>query len=58
MSNVQSHNPAGTDQTPAALMLAEGVERVRVTGHFDLASQTWSDREYACASAKKHNEDM
>ena len=43
---------------PAALMLAETVERIRVPGQFDSGSQTWSNREFACAGAKKHNEAM
>ena len=42
----------------AALMLAENVETVHVDGYFDAVSQTWSDRSFACASAKKHNEAM
>jgi hypothetical protein len=58
MSNAQIYDTAVNDQAPAALMLADAVERVHVTGHFDVASQTWSDREFACAGAKKHNEAM
>lgn len=46
------------ESRPAALMLAEAVEEVRVGGEFNSASQTWSNRDYACASAKKHNEGM
>lgn len=56
MSNVQVDDATDAEQVPAALMLAESVERIRVAGHFDVASQTWSDREYACAGVKKHNE--
>ena len=48
----------GDNNTPAALLLAEAVETVEVEGHFDTSSQTWSNRSYACASAKKHNEAM
>lgn len=47
-----------TTGVPAALLLAEIVETVHVDGHFDVVSQTWSDRAFACASAKKHNEAM
>lgn len=43
---------------PAALLLAERVSLVSVTGKFDEDTQTWSTREFACAAAKKHNEDM
>lgn len=43
---------------PAALMLAEKVELVEVEGRFDETSQTWSDRKFECAGAKKHNEAM
>lgn len=43
---------------PAAFLLAEEVDVVSVPGAFDEASQTWSDRNFACAGAKKHNEQM
>lgn len=45
-------------QRPAALILAEVVAPVDVDGMFDPVSATWSNREFACAALKKHNEAM
>ncbi len=53
MNEVNRKAPA-----PAALVLGESVARVTVQGEFDCESSTWSNREYQCASAKKHNEGM
>jgi hypothetical protein len=41
---------------PAALLLAERVNDLKVAGHFDEVSGTWSNRDYECASRKKHSE--
>jgi hypothetical protein len=46
------------DQLPLALLLAEDVPEIRLDGHYDTETDTWSDREYASAGSKKHNEDM
>lgn len=55
----ETQSVAGSSvQSPAALLLAERVNRLHVEGHFDEASQAWSNRDFACASAKKHNEAM
>lgn len=43
---------------PAVLLLAEASEPVKVSGHFDVEHQTWSNRRFDCASTKKHNEAM
>jgi hypothetical protein len=58
MSTYQACKPVETIGTPAALMLAEAVVILNIPGEFDIRSETWSDREFACASAKKHNEGM
>lgn len=46
------------EKIPAVLLLAESVEPVAVAGEFDAELQTWSNRDYECASTKKHNEAM
>ncbi len=43
---------------PAVLFLAEEVREEKCTGQYDDTLATWSNREYALASAKKHNEAM
>jgi hypothetical protein len=43
---------------PPTLLLAEPTEKIQVTGFYDSASETWSNREYDCAARKKHNEAM
>lgn len=43
---------------PAALGLGESVEIITVQGEFDCETSTWSNREFECASAKKHCEGM
>jgi hypothetical protein len=58
MLNHEAPKPARMNGAPAALMLAEAVDLVCIRGEFDVRSQTWSDREFACAGAKKHNEAM
>lgn len=50
--------PAATQKRPAVLLIAEKVREEKCTGHYDESRATWSNREYALASAKKHNEDM
>ena len=49
-----------TDQkkSPAILLLAEEVREQTCAGGYDEKRSTWSNREYALASAKKHNEAM
>jgi hypothetical protein len=58
MVGKNSSNVKCADITPAALLLAERVSTIQVDGHFDVTSRTWSNRSFACASAKKHNEAM
>lgn len=43
---------------PAILWLASEPRPLEVSGHYDEKSQTWSNRKYELAAAKKHNEDM
>lgn len=43
---------------PAVLLIAERVREEECTGHYDESRATWSNRDYALASSKKHNEDM
>ncbi len=43
---------------PASLAIAEKVREERAGGHYDTDTNTWSNRDYDLAAAKKHNEDM
>lgn len=43
-------------QKPVALQLAEETKPVEIVGRYDATTDTWSDREYASASDKKHHE--
>lgn len=43
---------------PAVLFLAEEVSEEKCAGQYDDTLSTWSNREYALASTKKHNEGM
>lgn len=42
----------------ATYQLAVAVSTKKVPGYYDPTRQTWSDREYADAASKKHNEAM
>jgi hypothetical protein len=43
---------------PITMFLAVEVVEVTVAGTYDTKTDTWSDRAYACAAEKKHNEEM
>lgn len=43
---------------PAVLLIAEEVREEKCSGYYDESRATWSNRDYALASAKKHNEAM
>jgi hypothetical protein len=43
---------------PVGLVIAERVQEEQCGGKYDVATQTWSNRNYDLAAAKKHNEDM
>ncbi len=53
---VESDAPSGT--LPASLQIAEQVSDCHIEGDYDLITDTWSDREFASAGPKKHNEAM
>jgi hypothetical protein len=46
------------EKRPAVLFIAEEVREEKSAGQYDDTRSTWSNREYALASAKKHNEAM
>ena len=56
-TELNSHD-AEEGRVPAVLLLAEASKPVKVSGDFDLEQQTWSNRQFDCASTKKHNEAM
>lgn len=54
---VHNHMKKNSKATPRAMGLASRVREPRVEGKYESASQTWSDRSYACSALKKHCED-
>jgi hypothetical protein len=58
MTANQSDTQHRTDKVHPALKLAVPVEPIAVDGYYDDQTQTWSDRKYADAGSKKHNEQM
>lgn len=58
MASSEKPLQASEEVVPAVLLLSEAVEPVAVTGEFDVGRQTWSNRNFECAAAKKHNEAM
>lgn len=48
----------GRGPLPPALQIAEEVTDCHIEGGYDLSTETWSDREFASAGPKKHNEAM
>jgi hypothetical protein len=49
---------SNTPACPPALLLAEAVDQPKVAGYYDVSTDTWSDRVFALAGCKKHNEQM
>ena len=47
-----------THKRPATLIIAEHVHEEKCPGQYLEEKKTWSNRNYALASTKKHNEDM
>ncbi|MDA8586768.1 hypothetical protein N9L47_10970 [Rhodobacteraceae bacterium] len=47
-----------TSKRPASMVIAEKVREENCLGHYDAETNTWSNRDYDLAAAKKHNEDM
>lgn len=48
-----------TIKTPLSLFaLVESPKPLRLEGHYDETTQTWSNRDYESAGRKKHNESM
>lgn len=43
---------------PLSLEFAQETDLIRVSGHYDEKSQTWSDRNFEVAATKKLNEQM
>ena len=48
----------GQAESCIVLQLATPVEPIRVSGRYNPATSTWSNREFEGAALKKHNEDM
>ena len=60
MNEMRATNEDNRDAVniPPALLMAEPVSPVIVGGEYDQSTGTWSNRDFECASSKKHNEDM